>query len=80
MSIKQNKIISRLLALAMNSKLNQQHAAAICCGGKVINSTVNNHRSKYGAEIRCSGHSEVACIHQLFPEAFRRKGKRWCVL
>jgi len=80
MSNKQNKIISRLLALAKQSELNQKHAAAIVCGGKLVTANVNNHRSKYGSEIRCSGHSEVACIHHLFPEAFRKRKKGWCVL
>ena len=79
MSNKQEKIISRLLNIALTSELKQKHAAAICCGGKVIVSDVNTHRSKYGNELRCCGHAEIACINKLFPYAFRGKLRGQCV-
>lgn len=79
MSVKQHRIISRLVNLAGESEQVHRVAAAICRGGKVLAVNVNNHRSKYGHHIRCSGHAEVACIHKLFPQAFKGKIKGSCV-
>ncbi len=80
MSLKQNIIISKLLNLASESTQATRVAAAICMGSKILAMNVNNHRNKYGDHIRCSGHAEVACIHKLFPYAFRGKGKGSYVL
>lgn len=80
MSLKQNMIISRLLGLASESNQATRVAAAICAGSKILTMDVNNHRNKYGRDIRCSGHAEVAVLYKFFPEAFRDKGKGSCVL
>ena len=79
MSLKQNNIISKLLATASESKQSTRVAAAICQGSKILAITVNNHRNKYGSHVRCCGHAKVACIHKLFPQAFRGKIKGSCV-
>ena len=71
MSNTQNRIISKLLALASTSSQATRVAAAICRGSKILAININNHRSKYGNQIKCSGHAEVACIHKLFPYYFR---------
>ena len=71
MSNTQHKIISRLLAAASESPQHTRVAAAICRGSKVLAININNHRSKYGNQIKCSGHAEVACIHKLFPYYFQ---------
>ena len=73
-------IISRLLALASESNQSTRVAAAICAGSKILSMDVNNHRNKYGRDIRCSGHAEVAAIHKFFPYAFRGKKKGSYVL
>ena len=80
MSLKQHTIISKLLNLASESRQATRVAAAICRGSKILAMDVNNHRNKYGTHIRCCGHAEVACIHKLFPYAFRGKIKGSCVL
>ena len=80
MSNSQNRIISKLLALASESPQNTKVAAAICSGSKILSMDINTHRNKYGDEVRCSGHGEIAAIHRLFPYAFRRKKKGLCVL
>tara|TARA_B100000768_G_C11275909_1_gene375959 strand:+ start:493 stop:735 length:243 start_codon:yes stop_codon:yes gene_type:complete len=80
MSLKQNNIISTLLAVASTSKQSTRVAAAICRGSKILAININTHRNKYGSHIRCAGHAEVACLHKLFPAAFRDKGKGCCVL
>ena len=80
MSNKQHKIISRLLAEAKLSKQATRVAAAICRGSKIISINVNNHRNKYGDEIRCAGHAEIAAIYNLYPRAFKRRGKGSYVL
>lgn len=80
MSLKQNAIISKLLNIAKDSQQATRVAAAICQGSKILAVNVNNHRNKYGKHIRCSGHAEVACIHKLFPYAFRGKIKGSYVL
>ena len=59
---------------------NTKVAAAICSGSKVLSMNINTHRNKYGDEVRCSGHGEIAAIHSLFPNAFRRRKKGQCVL
>ena len=71
MSKTQNNIISKLLALASTSSQATRVAAAICRGSKILAININNHRSKYGNQIKCSGHAEVACIHLLFAYYFR---------
>ena len=76
MSNTQNKIISRLLAAASESPQHTRVAADICRGNKVLAININNHRSKYGNQIKCSGHAEVACIHKLLPYYFRGNLKR----
>ena len=80
MSNKQHKIISRLLAEAIHSEQRTRVAAAICRGSKIISINTNNHRNKYGDEIRCAGHAEIAAIHNLFPYTFKRRKKASCVL
>ena len=70
MSIKDQKIISRLLDNAKKSELNQKLAAAIYCGNKLLSININSHRNKFGKEIKSSGHSEIACLYELFPENF----------
>ena len=79
-SNKQHKIISRLLAEARLSEQATRVAAAICQGSKIISINTNNHRNKYGDEIRCAGHAEIAAIHRLYPFAFKRKKKGSYVL
>ena len=80
MSNKQHKVVSRLLAEAMLSEQQTRVAAAICRGSKIISINTNNHRNKYGDEIRCAGHAEIAAIHSLFPCAFKRRTKGSYVL
>ena len=80
MSNTQNRIISKLLALASTSPQATRVAAGICRGNKILAMGHNTHRNKYGSHIRCAGHAEVAAIHRLFPYAFRRKGKGSWVL
>lgn len=63
MSKTQNKIISKLIELAKTSTLNRKHASAICCGRKIINSSVNSPRTKFNKHISVCGHSEANCIH-----------------
>jgi hypothetical protein len=75
MSNTQNRIISLLLAEASLSPQNTKVAAAICSGSKVLSMNINTHRNKYGDEVRCSGHGEIAAIHSLYPKAFRKRGK-----
>jgi len=80
MSNSQQRIISRLLAEASLSPQNTKVAAAVCSGTKILSMNINSHRNKYGNEIRCSGHGEIAAIYNLFPFAFRRKKKGLWVL
>ncbi len=82
MSNSQQRIISRLLAEASHSKKTTRYkvAAAICSGTKILSMQNNCHRNKYGQEIKCTGHSEIAAIYNLFPFAFRRKKKGSYVL
>ena len=75
MSVKQIKIISLLLEAAKQSEQSTQVAAAICRGGKILAISVNTHRNKYGAHVRCSGHAEIACLYKLFPNTFKHKIK-----
>ena len=79
-SNKQHKIIGRLLAEAINSPQSTRVAVAICQGSKIISMNTNNHRNKYGDEIRCAGHAEIAAIYNLFPFAFKRRKKGSYVL
>ena len=71
MSNAQNRIINKLLALASTSPQATRVAAGICRGNKILAMDHNTHRNKYGSEVRCSGHGEIACIHSMFPYAFR---------
>jgi hypothetical protein len=80
MSNTQNRIINKLLVEASLSPQNTKVAAAICSGSKVLSMNINTHRNKYGDEVRCSGHGEIAVIHSLFPNAFRRRKKGRYVL
>ena len=80
MSKTQNKIINKLLALASESQQATRVAAAICRGSKILAMETNTHRNKYGSQIRCAGHAEVAAMHKLFPFAFHDRGKRSWVL
>ena len=75
MSLKQENIISTLLALASTSPQATRVAAGNCRGGKILAMNHNTHRNKYGSHIRCAGHAEIAAIHKFFPYAFRGKGK-----
>lgn len=78
MSNSQNRIISKLLALASTSPQATRVAAGICRGNKILAMDHNTHRNKYGSHIRCAGHAEVAAIHKFFPYAFRgRKKGSW---
>ena len=80
MSNTQHRIISKLLAAASLSPQNTKVAAAVCSGSKILSLNINTHRNKYGDEVRCSGHGEIAAIHNLVPCAFRRKKKGSWVL
>lgn len=74
MSNTQLKIINRLLLLAETStggKNWQQHASAICCGKKIICTSINNNRTKFGKNIYCCGHSEANCVIQYLNRSFR---------
>jgi|TARA_B110000971_G_C20032352_1_gene512092 hypothetical protein len=75
MSNTQNRIISKLLSEASLSPQNTKVAAAICRGSKILSININSHRNKYGDEVRCSGHGEIAAIHSLYPKVFRRRRK-----
>ncbi len=78
MSNTQNRIINKLLSEAVLSPQNTKVAAAVCIGSKILSMNINTHRNKYGDEVRCSGHGEIAAIHSLYPKAFqRRKKKSW---
>ena len=82
MSRAQYKIISHLLGLAEKStggKNWQMHASGICCGSKLICSSINNSRSKFGKNIYPCGHSEANCIWK-YECAFRGKGNPSLVL
>lgn len=76
MSNSHAKIIQRLLSSSLSSTMKQQHSAAICSGHKILTIKQNSTRSKFGCEIKCSGHAEMACLHSIFPEYFSRS----CVL
>jgi hypothetical protein len=68
------KIINRLLLLAEKSKGGKnwlQHASAICCGKKIICTSINNNRTKFGKNIYCCGHSEANCVIQYLNRSFR---------
>ena len=80
MSNTQNRIINKLLDEARDSPQNTKVAAALCQGTKVLSMNMNTHRNKYGDEVRCSGHGEIAAIHSFFPKAFRHRKKGQCVL
>lgn len=81
MSLKQTKIISKLLNIASKkSELSTKVAAAIVKGNKILAIGVNTPRTKYGTHIRCAGHAEVECLHKFYPDAFQVKGKGCCVL
>ena len=74
MSKTQRKIISHLMGLAGQSKGGknwQMHAAGICSGNKLICSSINNSRSKFGKNIYCCGHSEANCVIQYLNRSFR---------
>jgi len=74
MSSTQMKIINRLLLLAEKSKGGKnwlQHASAICCGKKIICTSINNNRTKFGKNIYCCGHSEANCVIQYLNRSFR---------
>ena len=80
MSNTQYRIINKLLVAASQSPQNTKVAAAICSGSKILSININNHRNKYGTEVRCSGHGEIAAIYNLFPFTFRRPPKGQYVL
>ena len=80
MSKTQNKIMSIVLAKAQESQQNTKIAAAICKGHKILTMDFNNHRSKYGNEIRCAGHGEIATIHKYLSYGFQRSRKKSRVL
>jgi hypothetical protein len=83
MSNTQLKIINRLLLLAETStggKNWQQHASAICCGKKIICTSINNNRSKFGKNIYCCGHSEANCVIQYLNRSFRGMKNKSLVL
>ena len=80
MSNSQHRIINKLLVVARTSLQSTKVAAAICSGSKILAMDVNTHRNKYGHEIRCSGHGEIACIHKLLPRTFKRRLQKQYVL
>jgi hypothetical protein len=80
MSNSQNRIISKLLNAATLSPQNTKVAAAICSGSKILSININTHRNKYGSEVRCSGHGEIAAINTLYPRAFKHRRKKQWVL
>ena len=80
MSLRDLKILKRLHNLAANSNLNRKMAAAICHGNKIIVSSFNDNRTKFGKDIYCCGHSEANCIHKLMSSSFRGKRKPSLVL
>jgi len=83
MTSSQFKIMNRLLLLAEKStggKNWQQHASAICCGKKIICTSINNNRTKFGKNIYCCGHSEANCVIQYMNRSFRGKRNRSLVL
>ena len=83
MSSSQTKNVSRLLTLAQNSvggRNWQMHAAGIYCGNKLICSSINNNRTKFGKNIYCCGHSEANCIWKYNNVAFKGKKNRSLLL
>ena len=80
MTTTQRRIINRLLLLAENSTLNTRHAAGICQGNKILCSSINNDRTKFGNNVFCCGHSEVNVILKWLRSSFRGKGKQQLVL
>ena len=68
MSNSQYTIINKLLEIAESSKQNTKVAAAICSGKKILSININTHRNKYNEEI--------ACIHSIFPNAFKNQYKK----
>ena len=73
MSISKTKIMNKLLSIAKTSQLNQKHAAALCCGSKILCSSVNTNRTKFGREIFPCGHSEANCLINFFEVRDRTK-------
>ena len=74
MSNTNKRVISQLIYLAGESKLNRKHAAAICRGRKIIYKSVNTNRTKFNRHYSICGHSEMHCIH-----AFAKQRRRQCV-
>ena len=66
MSKTRKKIISRLLPIAEKSKLKYKHAAALCSGNKILWSSVNSCRTKFGKNMYPCGHSEANCVFGYF--------------
>ena len=73
MSNKELNIISKLMFIAKKSKLNRKHASAICCGKKVLYTSVNTSRTKYNKYYTVCGHSEVNCIHHFVKKCWDKK-------
>ena len=80
MSLSQLKIVNTLLGIAGTSTVRFKHAAAICAGKKILYSSTNNHRSKFGNKIYCCGHSEAVCIHNYMNSYFRGRSNKSLVL
>lgn len=72
MSAKELAVMNMLLHRSHASDQTFQMAAAVCVGGKVLQTAVNTSRSKYGRQLRVCGHAEVACLFKVVPSAFRR--------
>ena len=68
-SNKMMKHLYKLNLLASNSKMNMKHAAGLIKNGKLIDFTINSHRTKYKMNgktyLQCSLHAEVGVIKKL---------------
>lgn len=63
------RIMEKLNDVASNGEMSTKHAAGLIKGGKLIDFSVNSHRSKYKLNgthfIQCSLHAEVAVLRKL---------------
>ena len=63
------RIMNKLNNIASNSEMNIKHAAGLIKSGKLIDFSVNSHRSTYKLNgthfIQCSLHAEVAVLRKL---------------
>ena len=76
MSLKQTKIIDKLLNLAATSKIINKHSCCIASGSKILVSSINTNRTKFKGNIYCCGHSEINCIHKWNTSALGLRKRR----